>query len=804
MRPIDLVIGAIQARGLEAEDKGGGEWLCQCPAHNDRSPSLKVTEGRDGTVLMKCWSQKCPTDRIVMALGLELKDLFPPKPKKEKPKSDSKKVATYIYCDLNQVKKHATVRMEPKSFPQYRILPNNDQVWSYEAGWYEPKGKSWIRQKHIKNGKDDPPSASAMWFDAFTETYLFRVHLVVAAAEKGEVIWLCEGEKDSLNVGKQKDPDTKKYVNSTCQPMGAGHWKPDYTNWLKGAKVKQILDRDEAGYKHGLLVAEALAEAGIEHDLYLPAAGKDASDHLDAGLSLDELVLTSVGQVEELLLSVQQQQRKDELGAKFFGTGQGPVAPDEGSGGDGEPPKKKRKKENKDWDWGYAWETNDLANAKRFIAEHGLDLRYCANFGRWLSWNGSFWCVDETKGSPLMPKWETTLSGMKAQLLEIDDKDKRDMWGAWVKGSMAHPAFVKAMSFAQILPGVAVTPEDLDQEDDLIPVSNGVLDLRKGVLIGPAREQLFTKGVTIPYDPTADCPTWIEHLDRATGGDEELLSVLHKICGYLLTGRTSEQKLFFLYGEGQTGKSTTIRVLDRILGEFSKTIRKRYLMAGLPQGDEATVFASLKGARMVVAVEVQPNDKFEEGVIKMATGEDKITGRLMRENPFDYIPRFKLILTGNYRPRIEGQDHGIWRRFAMVPFDKQIKTVSDGFEKKIFSELPGILNWMAYGARRWYEEGGIGTCAAIDGATKEYREEQDVLRQFFADTCVFEEGARITSSRLFEIYKDWAKEGLIKPWSSTLFGREMNMREKHFPYQRRRLEGAVTFLGLRQKEAWDD
>lgn len=839
MRPIDRFLDRVRSKGLRV-DEDGDEWWCQCPAHNDGRPSLKVGESSDGKVLLKCFAG-CSAESIVRALGLEMKDLFPPSEKREagsgkrpsppapspsgkergdreppspspsrgeKKKSKregSKLVATYTYKGLDGRAAHLTYRFFPKNFAQARVLANGDRVGSFKEGWYAPglQPKKWeaVKSDPPLTKNDPAPFPKARWFDEFKETLLYRLQWVVDAAQKGQTVWLCEGEKDADRVGSLKDDEGKKLV-ATCQPMGAGKWEPQYTEWLKGAKVKQILDRDLAGFDHGLLVAKHLEEAGIEHEIYLPAVVKDASDHLDAGLELEDLVPVSLGEVAEL--REQARLEADEaLRQKQSEPGNAAADEEDGGGGSEGPPKRRRNSE-EDWDGETAWEKNDLANAKRFIAEHGKDLRHCARFGQWLSWNGSYWTIDETKGSPIVPRWEATLAKMKARLLEIDDKTVRNAWGGWVKTSMGHPAFCRALNFAQIMPGVAVTPEELDQEDDLIPVANGVLDLRRMELVEAAREQMFTRGVNVPYDPTADCPTWIEHLDRCTGGDPELLSVLHKVFGYLLTGRTDEQKLYFLYGEGKTGKSTTVWVLEQILGEFAKSIRKRYLMAGLPQGDEATVFASLKGARMVVAVEVQPNDRFEEGVVKMATGEDKIVGRLMRENPFEYKARFKLILTGNYRPRIEGQDHGIWRRFAMVPFDQQIQTIDVDHKKKLMAELPGILNWMAYGAKRWYEEGGVGTCAAIDGATKEYREEQDVLGQFFRDCCAFEEGAKVESTPLFNIYKQWAKDGMILPWSITRFGREMAMREKHFNYQRVRRNGAVTFLGVRGKEAWDD
>ena len=47
-----------------------------CPAHQDRSPSLSLSQGDDGRILLFCFAG-CKIDDICSAIGLEVKDLFP-------------------------------------------------------------------------------------------------------------------------------------------------------------------------------------------------------------------------------------------------------------------------------------------------------------------------------------------------------------------------------------------------------------------------------------------------------------------------------------------------------------------------------------------------------------------------------------------------------------------------------------------------------------------------------------------------------------------------------------------------------
>lgn len=76
--PIDLVLQRLD--GFKLRENGRERWRACCPAHGGSNPSaLSVGVGREDQVLLKCW-QGCDTEQVAQALGLELSDLFLPKP----------------------------------------------------------------------------------------------------------------------------------------------------------------------------------------------------------------------------------------------------------------------------------------------------------------------------------------------------------------------------------------------------------------------------------------------------------------------------------------------------------------------------------------------------------------------------------------------------------------------------------------------------------------------------------------------------------------------------------------------------
>jgi hypothetical protein len=77
--PSDRLIPLLE----RVRQSGPGAWTASCPtsAHKrgDRSRGLSIRETEEGVLLLKCFSG-CTASEIVWAVGLELSDLFPPRP----------------------------------------------------------------------------------------------------------------------------------------------------------------------------------------------------------------------------------------------------------------------------------------------------------------------------------------------------------------------------------------------------------------------------------------------------------------------------------------------------------------------------------------------------------------------------------------------------------------------------------------------------------------------------------------------------------------------------------------------------
>jgi hypothetical protein len=105
---------------LDSVQEIPGGFIARCPvaAHNDRNPSLKIGEGSDGRVLLKCWAG-CEVLEIVKAIGLELSDLFErdyyrPPDKRQVPRPNWRDVIQLLFHDATVVRLCAESMLEGK------------------------------------------------------------------------------------------------------------------------------------------------------------------------------------------------------------------------------------------------------------------------------------------------------------------------------------------------------------------------------------------------------------------------------------------------------------------------------------------------------------------------------------------------------------------------------------------------------------------------------------------------------------------------------------------------------------------
>ncbi|MBP0438437.1 phage/plasmid primase, P4 family [Tianweitania sediminis] len=327
---------------------------------------------------------------------------------------------------------------------------------------------------------------------------------------------------------------------------------------------------------------------------------------------------------------------------------------------------------------------------------------------------------------------------------------------------------------------------------------------------------MITKMAEVEWDPAGkpECPEFRKFLTRSQP-DPEIRLFLKRFCGYCLTGLTVEQVMLFFYGAGRNGKSTFVDLICHILADYAVTLSiDSFSGENKRGGAEATPdLARLPGARLVAASEPEANVKLKDALIKTLTGGEKIPVRRLHKDFFEVDPQFKIILSGNHKPRIDDDSDGIWRRVILVPWMIQIPKaeVDPLLPQKLRKEVAGVFAWMVEGALD-YLNYGLEVPKAVRDASQEYREESDPIGTFIRQACIVtgEATDKETPLDLFMAYERFADaEGVFKFNNSTFAKRFASSSRRSWEGTDGQMKqiaksksGTTVYLGLRIKPNW--
>ena len=247
---------------LDNVSKNGSGWQASCPAHDDSSPSLSISEGDRQPVVMHCHAG-CSTDDILSAVGLSMRDVCESDARNWNPWQDGEEVAVYPYTDAEGTTLFEVVRFEPK---KGHPLHERDKTFLQRV-----PGKGWGRSKYD------------------VDPVLYRLPSVLDYAERGFSVFIVEGEKDVHTL------EDHGFVATTC-PQGADKWTDAFSTALKDAHVVILPDNDEPGRKHARAVASSVESHAasvqiVDLSEHADHAGKgfDVSDWFERGGTADDL-----------------------------------------------------------------------------------------------------------------------------------------------------------------------------------------------------------------------------------------------------------------------------------------------------------------------------------------------------------------------------------------------------------------------------------------------------------------------------------------------------------------------------------
>ena len=403
-----------------------------------------------------------------------------------------------------------------------------------------------------------------------------------------------------------------------------------------------------------------------------------------------------------------------------------------------------------------AYAQTDSGNAELFAAMHRDHVRYDHARGRWLVFREHYWTSDTDGALHRMAK--AVARRRQSDALKIDDPDQKSRAMKWAIQSESKNRLDAMLALAKSEYPVADAGFGWDDDPWLLGVANGVVDLRTGELRDGLPEDRITMSTSVAFGPDARCERWLKFVDEVFNGDPAMVAFVKRALGYSLTGSTSEQVLFLLYGFGANGKSVLLNVLMRLLGDYSHNLP---FSAFEKQERSSGGFdiAGLAGRRVATSAETNEGTRLNEARVKALTGGDAISAAFKYKDYSSFKPVAKFWLAVNHLPVIDDDSEGMWRRIRIVPFRQEFRGPDrdPDLEQKLLAELPGILRWAIDGCLE-YQKGGLGAPDEVMLATLAYRQDSDPLASFISACCDLGAGLMSRPTEMADAYQEWAKK----------------------------------------------
>lgn len=310
--------------------------------------------------------------------------------------------------------------------------------------------------------------------------------------------------------------------------------------------------------------------------------------------------------------------------------------------------------------------TNPMAVARRVIPDwqspNGRLL--CRRWrGSWMRWTGTCWReLDEQQMRSSLYK------RLEHATYTTPGKDNQPETRDWA------PTKTKISNLLDALGAITLLPTDVDapcfiEEDattDTSPIvacENGLLRIRDRAL-RPHTPGFFNL-VSVPfhYDSQATAPTWEQFLNQVWPNDPEAIHALQEWFGYVLSGRTDQQKILLMKGPSRSGKGTIARVLKELVGKEN--------LAGPTLAGLGSNFglSTLVGKPLAVISDARLSGKDGGQVVERLltiSGEDTIDiDRKYREPWTGKLPTRLMVLT-NELPHFGDSSGVIARRFVVL------------------------------------------------------------------------------------------------------------------------------------------
>ncbi|WP_448248966.1 DNA primase family protein [Thalassotalea agariperforans] len=304
--------------------------------------------------------------------------------------------------------------------------------------------------------------------------------------------------------------------------------------------------------------------------------------------------------------------------------------------------------------------------------------------------------------------------------------------------------------------------------EGIYTVNNNKVELQKP---SPENRMRFRLKVVPDFDST---PSLFLSMLKHTFGEtyDDQIRQLQQFFGLAVFGlQYKEQKACFLKGVAGSGKSTVLKILEKI-------VPRQYISNISPlEFDEDYKKAELAGKLLNLVPEISKDKPIPSDHFKSIIAGDTINAREPYGKVFSFSPDSGNWFNGNFYMTTRDQTDGFYRRWAIIDFihaKSQPERDPNLISKICDNELPAILGWLIDGVKD-YLTNGLYLSDQHKVCLREWKKESNSVIGWLHDndsiltirTDVKDDPIRISAS--YEHYSTWCLKTKRKPYSKKVF-----------------------------------
>jgi len=306
---------------------------------------------------------------------------------------------------------------------------------------------------------------------------------------------------------------------------------------------------------------------------------------------------------------------------------------------------------------------------------------------------------------------------------------------------------------------------------DVIPMRNGLLDINTDELIPHSADWFYTSSLPFEYHRDATCHEWIKWLHEVFYGDVEQVARMQEWFGLNLTRDTKFQKFALLKGAPRSGKGTTIKVLEHLVGKGNYCGAELYQLASDPT---LLAMSNVQTCTMGDVHTVQGNDQNKIlSKIKSIVGEDEqLINRKFMTAITCRIPA-KITMAANSVPQFFDESGALAARILLFIYRRGHggNDIDTGLFDRLVREDRGIFLWALEGLRRLYSVGRFTESTTASQYMRAIKEDTQPTLMFI-EACLEVTGMpehKAPVTKVYELYKRWSFMSDRRPLAPSSF-----------------------------------